>query len=136
MVILSDPSALPLISNPAIRLLLEQRFLQLNHADAVSLPLVEFIVLEGGEAVSEIVDAAGFPVLRSLDELPFGHPDFCPCTEILEEHSYEQHRIYEMVFIGNDDGAATAIIVPDEEGISADLLALCRSWATPSVSSP
>jgi hypothetical protein len=54
----------------------------------------------------------------------------------LEEHNHEHHRIYELVFIGNDDGAATAIFVEDKEGIDADLLAMCRSFATPAVGTP
>lgn len=141
MLILSNELELERVAHPAIRKLLKLRFQQLALSAAPAAPEVSpdccFIVVEGGEAVSEIEQAAGFPILSSLfDDLPFEHPDFYPCTEILEEHRNEHTSIFEMVFISNDDGTATAIIVPDEEGVAPDLLAMCRSFATPAVSAP
>ena len=135
MVIVTDPSDLPRIANPAIRELVGFRLRQLS-PDAYPDTPCEFIVVEGGEAVSEIEQAAGFPILTGLfDDLPYTDPDFQPCSEILEEHTHGNTCIYEMVFIGSDDGAATAIFIADTEGIDADLLALCRSFATPAVTS-
>ena len=136
MVVVTDLSDLPRIVNPAIRELVGLRLEQLSPIATPSTPC-EFIVVEGGEAVSDIEQAAGFPILTSLfDELPFDHRDFYPCTEILEEHRNEHCCIYEMVFIGNDDGAATAIFVPDEKDIDPNLLAMCRSFAITAVSAP
>ena len=133
MIIIRDSSDVAAIANPAIRQLLALRFQQLASGDTPG----EFIVVEGGEAVSEIEQAVGFPVLTSLfDDLPYTDPDFQPCSEILEEHNHEQYRIYEMVFVGNDDGAFACLVIPDEEGIDADLLAMCRSFATPAVRTP
>jgi hypothetical protein len=135
MVIVTDLSDLPRISNPAIRQLVAFRFRQLS-PDAYPATSCELIVLEGGEAPSEIEQAAGFPILTGLfDDLPYTDPDFQPCSEILEKFTYEHCCIYEMVFISNDDGAATAIFIPDTEGTDSRLLALCRSWATPAVTS-
>ena len=135
MVIVTDPSDLPRIANPAIRELVAFRFRQLS-PDAYPATPCELIVVEGGEAVSEIEQAAGFPILTGLfDDLPYTDPGFQPCSEILEKFTYEHGCIYEMVFIGNDDGAATAIFIADTEGIDADLLAMCRSFATPAVTS-
>jgi len=140
MVIVTDPSDLPRISNPAIRELVALRWRQLHSPDDLDAPdaePVEFIVVEAGDPAQEIEQAAGFPILTGLfDDLPYTDPDFQPCTEILEEHRNEHTCIYEMVFIGSDDGAATAIFIPDEEGIDADLLAMCQSFATPAVTSP
>lgn len=134
MVIVTDAVDLPRIAHPSTRYLVAIRLQQFNDTDD---QLVELIVVEPGDSANAIEQTAGFPILRSLfDDLPFDHPDFYPCTEILEEHHYEQCCIYEMVFIGNDDGAATAIFIPDQEGIDASLLAMCRSWATPAVSTP
>lgn len=136
MITIRNPSDLPRIANPAIRQLVALRFQQLTPNATPATPC-EFIVVEGGEAVSEIEQAAGLPILTGLfDNLPFEHPDFYPCTEILEEHRNEHTSIFEMVFISNDDGATTAIFVPDQEGIAPDLLAMCRSFATPAVSAP
>ena len=136
MIILRDPVQLTGVTNPAIRKLVALRFQQLNSPDPLAAPDAELIVVEGGDAVSEIEAAVGLPILHGLfDDLPFGHPDFAPCYDILEEHINGNTRIYEMVCIGNDDGAATAIFVADSEGIPSDLLALCRSFATPAVTS-
>jgi hypothetical protein len=136
MITIRNPSDLPRIANPAIRQLVALRLQQLIPNATPATPC-EFIVVEGGEAVSEIEQAAGLPILTGLfDNLPFEHPDFYPCTEILEEHRNEHTSIFEMVFISNDDGATTAIFVPDQEGIAPDLLAMCRSFATPAVSAP
>ena len=141
MVVVTDHSDTACISNPVIQAFVSARMLQLAPVTAPDEPDATcdatFVVVEAGDAVSELDQAVGFAILRSLfDDLPFGHHDYYPPFEIMEEHSYDNTRIYELVFIGNDDGAATAIIVSDEEGIDADLLAMCRSFATPAVSSP
>ncbi len=134
MVVIAEQSQLHSISHLGIQHLVAIRLQQLG-SDAIT--STDLIVVEPGDAALAIEQAAGFPILASLfDDHPFGHPDFYPCHELLEEHQHEQYRFYEMVFIGDDNGAATAIFIPDEEGIDADLLAMCRSFATPAVSSP
>jgi len=135
MLVVTDLSDLPRIAKPAIRNLVALRLQQLSQDASTPTPC-EFIVVEGGEAISEIEQAAGFPILTSLlDELPYTDPDFQPCSEILEEHRNEDSCVYEMVFEGSGDGAV-ACFIPDQEGIDADLLAMCRSRATPAVSTP
>lgn len=145
MLIIHNASEVPCITHPGIKKLISLRFQQLAPSATPAAPNDSpdgcFIVVEGGEAVFEIEQAAGFPILTSLfDDLPFDHPDFQPCSELLEEHRNDNTCIYEMVFISNDDGAFTAIFVPDQEGIDADLLAMCRSFAThalnPAMSTP
>lgn len=141
MLIIHNTLEVTRITHPGIRELVSLRFQQLAPSATPAAPCISpdgcFIVVVGGEAVSEIAQVAGFPILTGLfDDLPFGHPDFQPCSEILEEHPYEQHRIYEMVFLGSDDGAFASIFIPDEEGVDADLLAMCRSFATPAMSTP
>lgn len=135
MLRIDNASKVQRIANPAIRELVALRFQQLAPSAAPAAPC-EFLVVEGGEAVSEIEQATGFPILTDFEGLPFGHPDFYPCTEILEEHQNDDVCIWEIVFISDDDGAATAIFVPDQEGIDSDLLAMCRSFSTPAVSMP
>ena len=141
MLIIRNPSDLPRIANPAIRQLVALRFQQLAPSAAPATPGMSpdgyFVVVEAGDAVSEIELAVGFPVLSGLfDDLPYTDPDFQPCSEILEEHHHEQRRIYEMVFIGSDDGTFTCLVIPCEEGVDADLLALCHAFATPAMSTP
>lgn len=134
MIIVSSPLDLVRITNMTVRQLVALRLNQLAVDAAPASPCM-LIVVEGGDAALTIEQAAGLPILTDLfDDLPFDHPDFYPCTEILEAHTNGNTCIYEMVFIGDDDGTATAIFVPDEEGIDADLLAMCRSFATPVVS--
>lgn len=134
MITIRNPSDLPRIANPAIRQLVALRLQQLAPSATPATPC-EFIVVEGGEAVSEIEQAAGLPILTGLfDDLPFGHPDFQPCSEILEEHRNENSCIYEMVFIGSDDGTFACLVIPDEEGVDANLLLMLRTFATPAVS--
>ena len=136
MLILRSAAEVSGIANPLLRELAALRFRQLNSPDAPD-ATGHFIVVEPGDTIEQLEQAVGLPILHGLfDDLPFGHPDFFPCSEILEEHRNESTCIYEMVFISNDDGAATAIFVADTEGIDADLLALCRSFATPAVTSP
>ena len=98
-------------------------------------------VRQGALSVEQLEAAVGFPILHDLfTDAPFGHEDFSPCFEILEEHRNEQRNaesstdgstcIYEMVFIRNDDGFATTVFVPATEDIPGNLLAMCRSFAT------
>lgn len=118
MLILRNAADVALIADPNLRALVALRFRQLDSPDDPDAPDAELIVVEGGDAVSELEAAIGLPLLHGLfDDLPFGHPDFSPCFDLLEEHIHGNTRIYEMVFISNDDGAATAIFVADSEGI-------------------
>lgn len=134
MVVIAEQSQLHSLSHLGIQHLVGIRLQQLG-SDAIT--STELIVVEPGDAALAIEQAAGFPILTGLfDQLPFEHSDYTPPFEIMEEHQHEQYHFYEMVFISNDDGAATAIFIPDQEGIDRDLLAMCRSWAIPAVSTP
>lgn len=135
MVIVTEASDLPLVASPAIQQLAAIRFQQLNSPNDLDSGPVEFIVVEAGDEITAIEEAAGFPILTSLfDELPFDHPDYTPPFEIIEEHHYDQCRFYELFIVTADSGAGTAIFVPDEEDVHADLLVMCKAWATPAVS--
>lgn len=142
MLVLTAPTDLHRINHPGIRQLVTLRFQQLaaTAPTGTTVHMVtpcEFIVVGVGDAVLDIEQAAGYPILTGLfDDLPYTDPDFQPCSEILEEHHHEQYTFYEMVFIGNDDGTATTIFIPDTEDIDADLLAMCRAFSTPAVNTP
>jgi hypothetical protein len=145
VLIISNPTDLPRIANPAIRQLVALRFQQLAPSASPATPGMSpdgyFVLVAGGDAVSEIEHAVGFPILTGLfDDLPYTDPDFQSCAEIFEEHRNENGCIYEMVFIGNDDGTFACLIIPDEQGVNSDLLALCHAFATtasgPAMSTP
>lgn len=131
MIVIADQADLDCIAHPGIKQLIAIRLEQVAALGDSDVSQAYLIVVENGDNASKIEEVVGLPILTGLfDDLPFDHPDFYPNHEILEEHHHEQFRFYEMVFIGNDDGAATALFFPDEEGIDANLLALCRSFAT------
>jgi hypothetical protein len=136
MIIVADPSDLPRITNLAIRELVALRLQQLHSPDELDGEPVGLVVVEAGDSVLALEKAAGFPILTSLDDLPFDHPDFTPPFEILEEHHHEQYRLYELFIVASDSGAGTAIFVADEAEVDANLLAVCRSWATLAVNTP
>ncbi len=138
MLILHDPAATSQVTDPSIHELVSLRFRQILAGEPYDYDRHGYMVIvESGDTVAQLEQAVGLPILHDLfDDLPYGDPDFTPCFDILEEHIYEQHRIYEMVFISNDDGFATTVLVQATEGIPGDLLALCRSFATPAVTVP
>ena len=138
MIVLRDPQSVVQVADSYICALVALRFTQVMAGE----PYDDdrhgtMVVVEVGDTVEQLEQEISLPILHGLfDDLPFGDPDFTPCFEILEGHQYEHHTIYEMVFISNDDGAATALFIAGTEGINADLLAMCRSFATPAVNMP
>ena len=139
MIVLRDPQATSQITDPYIRDLVALRWSQVLAGEPYDYDRHGYmVVVEPGDTVEQLEQEIGLPLLHGLfDDIPFGDDDFTPCFEILEEHTYENAiSIYEMVFISNDDGAATALFIADTEGIDADLLAMCRSFATPAVNMP
>ena len=107
MIVLRDPQATSQVTDPYIRELVALRFAQILAGEPYDYDRHGYmVVVEPGDTVEQLEQEIGLPLLRSLfDDLPYGHPDFAPRFDILEEHTYEQHRIYEMVFISNDVSA-------------------------------
>lgn len=132
MLILRDPAATSQVTGPYIHELVSLRWSQILAGEPCDYDRHGYMVIvESGDTVEQVEQAVGLPILHGLfDDVPFGHPDFAPCFDILEEHRNESSTIYEMVFISNDDGFATTVFVPTSEGIPTDLLAMCRSFAT------
>ena len=138
MIVLRNPLTVGEVTDPYIRELASLRFAQVMAGEPYDYDRHGYmVVVEVGDTVEQLEQEIRLPILHGLfDDVPFGHPDFAPCFEILEEHRNGNSCIYEMVFISNDDGAATALFIADTEGIDVDLLAMCRSFATPAVSTP
>jgi hypothetical protein len=135
MLILRDPAATSQITDPYIHELVSLRWSQILAGESYDYDRHGYMVIvESGDTVEQVEQETSLAILHGLfDDVPYGDPDFTPCFDILEEHTYEKRRIYEMVFISNDDGFATTVFVPAAEGIPTDLLAMCRSFATPAV---
>lgn len=130
MHILRDEAAISNLTDIPLRQLIQQRVKELTaggpwDADAYGC----FIVVEPGDPVCALEAALGFPVLRDLlTDAPFGDENFSPAFEWAEAHP---EGFFEMVWIINDDGFGYDIFVVDQAGVDPDLLALCRSYATP-----
>lgn len=129
MLILRGQTDISIIPDPDIRSLVEQRFAQICAGEAYDYDLHGYmIVVEAGDSVDALEKESGCPILRAIfDETNFGDLDFSPSFEALEEHA----GCYEMVFILNDEGFGIDIFIPKQEGINADLLAMCKSYAIP-----
>jgi hypothetical protein len=124
------------VTNQLIRELAELRLRQLEHLDQ-SDAFGQLIVVEAGDAVEQLENEIGLPILRSLfDDHPFYHPDFSPCFEFMEKHQDEEITVYEAFYLASDSGVGTTLFISEGQGIEEDLLAMCRSWATPAVSQP
>jgi hypothetical protein len=136
MIILRDPAATSQITDSYIHDLVSLRWSQILAGEPYDYDRHGYmVVVEPGDTVEQLEQEIGLPILHGLfDDLAYGHPDFTPCFDILEMHAYENAiSIYEMVIISNDDGFATTVFVPACEGMPGDLLAMCRSFATPAV---
>lgn len=115
---ITDPAQVNTIADLAIREFVQSRLRQL-FSDVPYDPdeYGYFIVVEPGDTVAELEAETGWPILDD------------PFYESLEEHD----AFYEMLFITTDDGFGITLFVPKAENISGDLLVMCRSQATPPV---
>jgi len=135
MIVLRDPQATSQITDPYIHELVSLRWSQILAGEPYDYDRHGYmVVVEPGDTVEQLEQEIGLPLLHGLfDDVPYGHPNFTPCFDILEEHSNEQYRIYEMVFISNDDGFATTVFVPVTEGTDSRLLAMLAAYSTPAM---
>ncbi len=111
-----------------MRSLIDQRIAMLSEDEPYD-PAVNgyFIVIEAGDSLDALDAQLGFSILSNrFDGTLYGHPDFSPCFELLEEHA----SCYEMVFVLSDDGYGVEVFIP-KEGAPAALLALCQRYAIP-----
>lgn len=129
MLILRDPDALACITDAGVRDLVEQRFMDLSAEDDYDPDLNGyFIVVEPFDGVDTLESESGCPILRGyLGTARFGDPEFKPVFEVLEEHS----TCYEMVFVQSDGDFGIVIIIPKQDGVDPELLALCAEYAEP-----
>lgn len=129
MLVLRDPALASSIADPEIRDLVEQRFVDICADEDYEADLHGYmIVVEPGDSVAALERGSGCPILRNLcNDIRFGEPGFRPCFEVLEEHA----GCYEMVFVPSDGDFGIVIFIPKQEGIDADLLAMCAEYAVP-----
>jgi hypothetical protein len=127
MLVLRDPAAIAAITDPELRILLQQRLTALCQ-DGPDDPDVcgYFIVVEDGDMLGVLDKQLGFPVLTNrFDGKRYGEEGFKGCWEILEEHG----NWYEFVFVLSDDGYGVLVFVPKTGEVDPALLAMCRQYA-------
>ena len=125
MLILNDPDLSKHIEDHDLRLLVEQRFVDMCCDDDYDLDVHGYmVVVEAGEMVPAMEAASGCLI---LGDGRFGNPGFSPCFEVLEEHA----GFYEMVFVPGDGDFGIVIFIPKAAGIDADLLAMCALYCVP-----
>lgn len=115
------------ISDPVIQALVRLRFAQLAEYDDYTLDeLGSFWLVEPGDDFSTIEAISGCPIGSDLFyDVSYGHPDFSPSFEVLENHA----TCWELVWIFNDGGYGTALFVPKQPEVDAQVQRFCREFA-------
>ena len=130
MRILRDEAAIAALPDTGLRQLIENRISQINECcpwDADELG--PFIVVEPGDTADMLEVEMGFSVLRNLfDDTRFPHPDFAPAFEWAESHP---EGYLELVYVVSDGGYGYDVFVADQPSVDSELLAFCRTYATP-----
>lgn len=128
MIVVSDPASVDLVTHPGVRRLVRLRAEQVAEGEPFdSARHGRIIVAEPGDSAKALEAACGVPLLRDWEDIPFGHEDFAPPCEVLEEHA----DCFELGFVLNDDGFFVALFVPKGEGMASDLTEMCRRFAVP-----
>ena len=126
MQVIRDVAAADAITDPELRRLIQQRIDDLSEYEDDG--LVNFIIVELGDAIETIDAELGFSILGNRwDGSRWGDPAFTPSWEILEEHQHPEY--FELVWVISDDGTGITAFVP-KLGIDPDLLAMCKAYAT------
>jgi hypothetical protein len=138
MLVLRDPADASRIADPGLRELVQQRFEEIFADDPYDPELHgTFIVVEVGDSVEALEKETGCAILTDpFEGVRFGHPDYAPSFEDIEEHQLEEHdHAFEMLFVTTDD-SGIIIFIPKVAGIDADLLAVCAHYAVPAMTIP
>lgn len=131
MLTVHDRSGIQAIPDEPIRSFLTERYSQLvgaigdGECDDVG---GIFIVIEPGDSLVDIEEAAGIPVFHGIFHDPeTDGDDLSPCWDWIECHPH----CYEALVSTTDGGDFVSIILPRQEGIDNELLSICASFASP-----
>lgn len=130
MLILRDPAHVDQIADPDIRALAAQRFREVS-ADEPYDPdvLGPFVLVEPGDTLEAIETQTSCWLSSSLfdENVRYGDEGYVPSFEFLEEHP----ACFEAVFIFNDGGYGTVLLISKAENMDPTLLRYCREFAEP-----
>lgn len=120
MIVIRNSEDAHRIAHPCIQSLLDLRLQQIGTFQDGLL-----VVVEAGDAIEYMERLCGVAILHDpFSDVPLGHPDYSPSFDFAIDHS----TAYEMHFDASD-GIGTTLLIPNDAGIDADLLALCREFA-------
>lgn len=89
--------------------------------------LVFFVIVEPGDSMDRVATALGFsPLVNRFDGIHFGGSGFTPSWDVLEEHA----GFFELVYVLSDDGQGVTVFVARADGVSPELLSMCRRFAS------
>ena len=126
MIVVHDLLSTVEIEHTQIKQLVQQRINDLGGEAFDSNELGYFLVVEIGDTIEAIQAQLGFDLLRNrFTGIRFNATGFTPSFEFIEEFP----ACYDMVFVLDDTGIGVEILVPKEEGIDPDLIAMCRMYA-------
>ena len=117
-----------LLADNQLRTMLSKRVEQTANAwEGIDLSdLTHFLILQPGDTAADAENELGWSLLANMvDGARYGHPDFTPSWEWIEDHG----GWFEAVFIISDDGFGINLFVQDHPDSDAELLAMCREFA-------
>lgn len=120
---LNDFEAMP---EGPIRSLIAERLAMLAEYGDYDPSLGWFLVVEVGDAVDWPADMPCPSLLLDSGDVPFGDPAWFSPFEFCIRHDC---GVFELVRVLSDAGEAVAIFAPDDPGIPAELLSMCRTLA-------
>ena len=123
MIVVRDYSNLEQISNIAIKDLIRKRIDSLNELDAAD--LCNILVVEGLDKLESLSAQLTFNILcNRFTGIRFDQEGFTPSFEFIEDFP----SCFDMVFVLSDDGFGVEVLVPKEEGINSELIAMCQTF--------
>lgn len=86
-----------------------------------------FAIVGPHDTAAELEKAIGFSIFQNpVDGSRYGDPGWAPGWEWIEDHGFA----YELCFIMDDSGFGHVVIIPNEQGVSPELLNFCHSYAS------
>jgi hypothetical protein len=109
MLVLRNPANASRIADPGLRELVQQRFAEIFADDPYDPELHgTFIIVEFGDSVAALEQETGWGILHDpFEGVSFGHPDYAPSFEALEEHDHA----FEMLHLRSEAGCGLPVIL-------------------------
>lgn len=89
--------------------------------------LVQFLIVEPGDRIEAITRELGInPLVNIIDNVEFPKKSFTPSFEFC----IARKGWFDLTFALSDSGQGVVLLVPDQDGVEPQLLALCRAYTT------